>query len=29
VVGADPDDQDATLDELNRAIERFVRSVGG
>ncbi len=29
VVGADPDDQEATLDELNRAIERFVRSVGG
>lgn len=29
VVNGDPDDQDATLDELNRAIERFVRSVGG
>lgn len=29
VVNGDPDDQEATLDELNRAIERFVRSVGG
>lgn len=29
VVNGDPEDQDATLEELNRAIERFVRSVGG
>jgi DNA-binding FrmR family transcriptional regulator len=29
VVDGDPDDREATLDELNRAIERFVRSVGG
>jgi CsoR family transcriptional regulator, copper-sensing transcriptional repressor len=29
VVNGDPDDQEATLQELNRAIERFVRSVGG
>lgn len=29
VVNGDPDDREATLDELNRAIERFVRSVGG
>lgn len=28
VVGADKDDQEAVLDELNGAIERFVRSVG-
>lgn len=28
VVGADPDDQEAVLDELTGAIERFVRSVG-
>ena len=27
VVGADPDDREAVLDELNGAIERFVRSV--
>ncbi len=27
VVGADPEDQEAVLDELNGAIERFVRSV--
>ncbi|HEV2529632.1 MAG TPA: metal-sensitive transcriptional regulator [Thermomicrobiales bacterium] len=27
VVGADPDDQEAVLEELNGAIERFVRSV--
>lgn len=27
VVGADKDDQEAVLDELNGAIERFVRSV--
>lgn len=27
VVNADPDDQEAVLDELNGAIERFVRSV--
>ena len=27
VVDADPDDQEAVLDELNGAIERFVRSV--
>ncbi len=29
VVDGDPDDREATLDELNRAIERFIRSVGG
>ncbi len=29
VVNGDPDDREATLDELNRAIERFIRSVGG
>ncbi len=29
VVGASPDEMEATLDELNRAIERFTRSVGG
>lgn len=29
VIHGDPDDQEATLEELNRAIERFVRSVGG
>lgn len=29
VIEGDPDDREATLDELNRAIERFVRSVGG
>jgi DNA-binding FrmR family transcriptional regulator len=29
VVDGDPDDREATLDELNRAIERFMRSVGG
>jgi CsoR family transcriptional regulator, copper-sensing transcriptional repressor len=29
VVDGDPEDREATLDELNRAIERFVRSVGG
>ncbi len=29
VVHGDPDDREATLEELNRAIERFVRSVGG
>lgn len=28
VMNADPDQQEATLDELNLAIERFVRSVG-
>jgi DNA-binding FrmR family transcriptional regulator len=28
VMNADPDDREATLDELNLAIERFVRSVG-
>ena len=29
VVSASPDELEATLDELNRAIERFTRSVGG
>ena len=29
VVDSDPDDREATLEELNRAIERFMRSVGG
>lgn len=29
VVTASPDEREATLDELNRAIERFTRSVGG
>jgi CsoR family transcriptional regulator, copper-sensing transcriptional repressor len=29
VVNGDPDNQEETLAELNRAIERFVRSVGG
>ncbi len=29
VVTASPEERDATLDELNRAIERFTRSVGG
>lgn len=29
VVNGDPDDTEETLQELNRAIERFVRSVGG
>ena len=29
VVNGDPDHQEETLAELNRAIERFVRSVGG
>lgn len=29
VVNGDPDAQEETLEELNRAIERFVRSVGG
>ena len=29
VVNGDPDDREETLAELNRAIERFVRSVGG
>ena len=29
VVNAGPDEREATLDELNRAIERFTRSVGG
>jgi DNA-binding FrmR family transcriptional regulator len=28
VMSADPDQREATLDELNLAIERFVRSVG-
>ena len=28
VMNAGPDEQEATLDELNLAIERFVRSVG-
>ena len=28
VMNADPDQREATLDELNLAIERFVRSVG-
>ena len=28
VINASPDEQEATLDELNLAIERFVRSVG-
>ncbi len=28
VMSAGPDEQEATLDELNLAIERFVRSVG-
>ncbi len=28
VVTASPDEREATLDELNRAIERFTRSVG-
>ncbi len=28
VMGADPNEREATLDELNLAIERFVRSVG-
>lgn len=29
VVNAGPDEREATLEELNRAIERFTRSVGG
>jgi CsoR family transcriptional regulator, copper-sensing transcriptional repressor len=29
VVNGDPENQEETLEELNRAIERFVRSVGG
>ena len=29
VVDGDPDNREETLEELNRAIERFVRSVGG
>ena len=29
VVNGDPDNQEETLEELNRSIERFVRSVGG
>ncbi len=29
VVNGDPEQQEETLTELNRAIERFVRSVGG
>lgn len=29
VVNGDPENQEETLEELNRSIERFVRSVGG
>ena len=29
VIEGDPENREETLEELNRAIERFVRSVGG